>query len=147
MISVTGKLNKDAKSFQAGDSTGFSIGLGVQFYNRDTKEREWTNYRGVVFAKGGQVQFYEDVLKAGSIIELTGQQLQIKEYNDNHYLELIECKLGFVHASQQTQKQGFNQKTPPPQQQQGQFQKPEQDELKQDKPESGFDDFDDDIPF
>ena len=145
MISVTGKLNKPARTFQAGESTGFSVGIGEQFYNRETKEKEWTNYKAVIFAKGAQVQFYQDMLVEGAIIELKAQQVQIKEYNGNYYIEMIECRLGYIANPQQVPKQkSFNQKTPPPQQQ-GPFQKPEQD-----KPKSGFDDFDDfddGIPF
>ena len=67
-ISVTGKLNKAANQFQAKDSKGFGVRLGVQFYNRETKQKEWTNYEAVIFAKAGaQADFYQSSLVEGSI--------------------------------------------------------------------------------
>lgn len=39
---VTIKLNKPANVFQAGESTGFGIRGGVRYYDRETKQNEWT---------------------------------------------------------------------------------------------------------
>lgn len=39
---VTFKLNKDATQFNAGDSIGFGVRGGVQYYDRETKQKEWT---------------------------------------------------------------------------------------------------------
>ena len=33
---VTGKLNQAASIFQAGESTGFGLRIGVQYYDRET---------------------------------------------------------------------------------------------------------------
>ena len=52
-ITVTGKLNKTANQFVAGEGRGFGVRLGVQFYNRETQQKEWTNYEAAVFANIG----------------------------------------------------------------------------------------------
>lgn len=49
--SITVRLNKPAREFQAGENIGFNIRAGVQYYDRQTKKKEWTNYSAVVFAK------------------------------------------------------------------------------------------------
>lgn len=51
--SITVRLNKPAREFQAGENIGFNIRAGVQYYDRQTKKKEWTNYSAVVFAKPG----------------------------------------------------------------------------------------------
>lgn len=51
--SITVRLNKPAREFQAGGNIGFNIRTGVQYYDRQTKKKEWTNYSAVVFAKPG----------------------------------------------------------------------------------------------
>jgi len=66
---ITGKLNKTATQFQAGDSTGFGVRIGVKYYDRETKQSEWTNYECVIFAKAqAQIQFYQQALVEGSIL-------------------------------------------------------------------------------
>ena len=42
---ITGKLNKAATQFQAGESTGFGLRLGVKYYDRESKMEQWCNYR------------------------------------------------------------------------------------------------------
>lgn len=49
--SITVRLNKPAREFQGGENIGFNIRAGVQYYDRQTKKKEWTNYSAVVFAK------------------------------------------------------------------------------------------------
>ncbi|ELU4885415.1 hypothetical protein ACB689_005181, partial [Escherichia coli] len=51
--SITVRLNKPAREFQTGENIGFNIRAGVQYYDRQTKKKEWTNYSAVVFAKPG----------------------------------------------------------------------------------------------
>ena len=46
------KITKEPRTFQAGESTGFQLSLGSQYYDRKTKQKEWANYKAVVFAKG-----------------------------------------------------------------------------------------------
>lgn len=163
---VTGKLNKPATQFQSGDSTGFGIRLGVKFYDRETKADAYTNYEAVVFAKApAQVQFYQSALVEGAIVEVTGDKLKIRQFQGNNGLslsiELLDAKLGFVHAPQSAQQQqqrpapqqqqqpqqrqqpqqGFNQpRQAPPQGYQGQI--PQQQYNQQQVP-----DFDQDMPF
>lgn len=98
---ITGKLNKHAQIFPAGESTGFGIRLGVKFYNRDTKQEEWTNYQAVVFAKAAaQVQFYTQALVEGAIVEISGDKQRIRQFQGQNGLqlsiEILDAKLGFI---------------------------------------------------
>ena len=154
---VVGKLNKSASQFQAGEGLGFGLRLGVKFYDRETKSDQWTNFEAVVFAKApAQVQFYQSALVEGAIVEVTGDKLKIRQFQGNNGLslsiELLDAKLGFVHAPQSAQQrpapqqsqqrqqpqQGFNQpRQAPPQGYQGQV--PQQQQQ--------YADFDDSMPF
>ena len=126
---VTGKLNKPASQFQAGESTGFGFRIGVQYYDRETSQKEWTNYEAVIFAKApAQIKFYQDVLIEGAVIELTGQQIKIRKFEGTNglmlSLELIDAKLGYTFTDKQAapqaakQQQSAPQKRPVPQPQQ-----------------------------
>ena len=102
-ISITGKLNKAANQFQAGDSKGFGIRLGVKFYNRETKEQEYTNYEAVIFAgEGAQADFYTSALVEGSIVEVSGSGCQIKTFEGSNgpvnTISILDSKLGFVFS-------------------------------------------------
>ena len=133
-ISVTGKLNKAANQFQAGESKGFGVRVGVKFYNRETKAQEWTNYEAVVFAKAGaQSDFYESALVEGSVIEVSGSGGQIKTWESTngpvHSIAILDAKIGYVLTNDAPRS------IEAPQKQQPQQQQPS------DQP------FDDDIPF
>lgn len=139
---ITGKLNKAASQFQAGDSTGFGIRLGVKFYDRESKSDAWTNYEAVVFAKApAQVKFYQEMLVEGCIVEITGDKQKIRQFNGNNGLslsiELLDAKLGVLFGPQSSQ-----QGKPAPAQQPRQ-QAPAQQQAQG----SQVIDFDDDIPF
>ena len=102
-ISITGKLNKAANQFQAGDGKGFGIRLGVRFYNRETKEQEYTNYEAVIFAReGAQADFYTSALVEGSIVEVSGSGCQIKTFEGSNgavnTISILDSKLGFVFS-------------------------------------------------
>jgi hypothetical protein len=102
-ISVTGKLNKAAHQFDAGESKGFGVRIGVKFYNRETKSDEYTNYEAAVFARGDkQVSFYSSVLVAGAVVEVKGTGCQIKTFQgDNgpvNSIAILDSKLGYVFA-------------------------------------------------
>jgi single-stranded DNA-binding protein len=128
---IVGKLNADANTFQAGDSTGFGIRLGVKYRDPKTKQDDWTNYRAVIFAKSpGQIQFYQSALVAGSVIEVSADQLKIDSFEGQNgtmlSLEMINAKLGYVHSAsngQNAQQQAPQQQQQRPQQQQ---QRPQQ---------------------
>lgn len=125
-ITVTSKLNKAATQFQAGESTGFGLRLGVKFYDRETKSDQWTNYEAVVFAKApAQVQFYQQALVEGAIVEVSGEKCKIRQFQGNSGLslsiEILDAKLGAVFAPQGQAPQQRSQQAP---QQQRQSQRP-----------------------
>jgi len=103
---VTGKLNKHASIFQAGESTGFGIRLGVKYYARESKTEQWCNYEAVVFAKGAsQVQFYQQALIEGAIVEISGDKQRIRQFQGqnglNLSIEILDARLGVVYNLQQ----------------------------------------------
>ena len=107
---ITGKLNKAANQFQASESVGFNINVGVRYYDRETKSDQWTNYSAVIFAKApAQVQFYQQVLVDGAVVEVSGDKLKIRQFQGQNGLslsiELLDAKLGFVHAPQSSTNQ------------------------------------------
>ncbi|MCP4267998.1 MAG: hypothetical protein GY777_20910 [Candidatus Brocadiaceae bacterium] len=142
---ITGKLTKAANQFQAGESTGFGIRLGVKYRDPKTKQDEWTNYSAVIFAKApGQIQFYQSALVENSIVEVTCDQLKIDSFDGNNgpvlSIDMLNARLGYVYSQQQVsapqinnggfqqqapaqQSGGFQQQAP---QQQGGFQAPQQ---------------------
>jgi single-stranded DNA-binding protein len=117
-ITITGKLNKAANQFQAGESTGFGLRLGVQYYDRKTNAKEWTNYSCVIFAKNAnQIQFLQGALTEGAIVEVTAKQAKIEEYNGNHSIDLIDASLGYIGTTGQVQAapaQQYQQPAPQP---------------------------------
>ena len=107
---IVGKLNKSASIFQAGESTGFGVRLGVKYYDRETKQNEWTNYDCAIFAKQpSQIQFYQNALVEGSVIEVSGDALKIKSFDGQSgqqlSIEILNAKLGYVHTGQQAPQQ------------------------------------------
>ena len=107
---ITGKLNKDASEFAAGESTGFGIRLGVQYYDRETQQKEWTNFETAIFAKApAQINFYRDILREGAIVEVSCDQLKIKSFDGQNgtmlSLEMLNAKLGYAHNPNQQQNQ------------------------------------------
>jgi single-stranded DNA-binding protein len=126
---IVGKLNKNASIFQAGESTGFGIRLGVKYYDRETKQNEWTNYDCAIFAKQpSQIQFYQSALVEGSVIEVSGDALKIKSFDGQNgqqlSIEILNAKLGYVHTGQQApqQQDQYQQQQQQPQQQYNQQQ-------------------------
>lgn len=116
---ITGKLNKHAQIFPAGESTGFGIRVGVKYYNRETKQEEWTNYQAVLFAKApAQVQFYQQALIEGAIVEISGDKQRIKQFQSQNGLllsiEILDAKLGFISGGNPAQPAAEQNKAPPP---------------------------------
>jgi single-stranded DNA-binding protein len=172
---ITGKLNKAATTFQAGDSVGFGLRIGVQYYDRETKQKEWTNYEAVIFAKpGAQADFYASSLVEGSIVEVSGPTLKIKRFEGQNGLslsiEIVEAKVGYIGTAgtgqhKQQAQQGYSQQPaqntyapqqqhgyapapqqrPAPQPQQQQYQQTPQQQYQNGLPAG--DNWDDDIPF
>ncbi len=138
---ITGKLNKPANEFQAGESIGFGIRLGVQYYDRATKSKQWTNYSAVVFAKASaQIDYYRQVLQIGSVVELTATHEKIDVYEGqqgpSYTIELLNAQIGSVFATGDQ-----------PQQQQAQNAPRQQAPAAQPAPGGGYPDDDLDIPF
>jgi len=153
---ITGKLNKAATQFQAGESTGFGLRLGVKFYDRETKSDQWTNFEAVVFAKApAQVQFYQQALVEGAIVEVSGDKLKIRQFQGNSGLslsiEILDAKLGAVFAPQGQAPQQQRQQQAAPVQQPSQQPAPQQRQPQQNyQPQIGKPpvvEFDSDIPF
>jgi single-strand DNA-binding protein len=102
-VSVTGKLNKQPNEFQAGESTGFGIRLGQQYYDRNTQTKEWTNYECVIFAKAGpQLDFYRQTLVENAIICISGKEQKIKSFEGQNgvslSIEILNASLDNVFA-------------------------------------------------
>jgi len=130
--SITIKLNKPAREFQAGESVGFNVRGGVQYYDRKTEQKEWTNYSCVVFAKKqGQIDYYRNFLIGGAIVEVGGKQLKIDDYNGNITIEILDAWIGSINQS--VPRVAAQQQAQPQQQ--------------VTKVENSNDNFDDDIPF
>ncbi len=166
---ITGKLNKDASEFAAGESTGFGIRLGVQYYDRETQQKEWTNYESAIFAKApAQINFYREILREGAVIEVSCDQLKIKSFDGQNgtmlSLEMLNAKLGYAHNPAQQQGQpaqnmqqpaqgGYAQQPQKPMQQpnQGYAQQsggaPQQRPVQQPNQQPQAGNFSDDIPF
>jgi single-strand DNA-binding protein len=159
---VTGKLNKSAQQFQAGESVGFGIRIGVQYYDRVSKNKEWTNYKAVIFAKAqGQINFLQDNLIEGAIVEITGDRQKIEVYDgDNgtvYSIEILDAKLGYVssgggNAQQSPQYSNMNAPAPAhsgaaPSRPNASAPRAAQSHSRQPDSIPGLDDFDDDLPF
>lgn len=128
-VSITGKLNKAANEFSAGESIGFGLRLGQQYYDRETKQKEWTNYSCVVFAKAGpQADFYHSSLVEGSIVAIRGGVQKIDSFEGNNgtvlSIEILNATIENVYTMGQSaapaqqpqpqpQPQGFNQAPAP----------------------------------
>ena len=161
---ITAKLNRPASIFQAGDSTGFGLRLGVQYYDRETKQKEWTNYEVAIFAKApAQVDFYTQALIEGAVVEISAKSEKIKQFQGQNGLslsiELIDASVGYIHTGQQPQQpqaQQSYQQQAPQNTNQGQYQQqqpaPQQGGYQQQpapqiNPQAPVVDFRDDIPF
>ena len=101
---VTSKLNQNAKMHQldSGDAM-FFVSLSEKVYNRDTKQNDWTNYDAALYAKQGQIQFYQSALIQGSVVSVTGKTAKIEIYqkrdgSQGAKIVLNDCSLDFVHS-------------------------------------------------
>lgn len=160
---VTFKLNKDATQFQAGESIGFGIRGGVKYYDRQTKQDAYTNFEACIFAKQQrQIEFYQSALVAGSIVEVTGQKLAIKQFQGNNGLslsiELLDASIGFIgtavapQSQGQQQQQGYQQQQQRPQQNgyaqaSSGMQRQQQQQPQQQMQQGGYQPYDEAPPF
>ncbi|EBX9284909.1 hypothetical protein DT187_07500 [Salmonella enterica subsp. enterica serovar Brunei] len=106
--SITVRLNKAAREFKAGENIGFNIRAGVQYYDRQSKQKEWTNYSAAVFANpGAQADYYRNVLVEGGIVEITGENIKVDVYQGQNgqsiTLELLNARIGFANSGNNQQ--------------------------------------------
>lgn len=140
---VTGKLNKPANTFQAGESTGFNVRIGVKYRDRKTGQDEWTNYSAVIFAKSpNQISFYQSALVEGAVVEVSAQQLKIDNYEGQNgviqSIEMINAQLGYVfNPNQQAPQQQYNNAPQQNAPQGGYNQAPQQGGYQQQAPQQG----------
>lgn len=135
------KITKEPRTFHAGESTGFQLSLGSQYYDRKAKQKEWTNYKAVVFAKGNQLGFYQQALVVGTIVELSADDLKIDNYNPEYLsIELIDARVGGIFTGDAPQHQ-YN----APQQQP--MRQPQQQKYNEPQQQQGGDPYCDNIPF
>lgn len=154
MHAITGKLTKPAHQFQAGESVGFGIRLGVKYRDPKTKQDEWTNYQAAIFAKSpNQIAFYQSALVEGAIVTVTAEQLKIDSYEGQQgtllSIDMLNARLSYVfNPNQAQQPQAMQQQPMQPQyvNQQGQSLNPQQVQAQQQAYANGGG-FGDDIPF
>ena len=108
MHAITGKLTKAAHQFQAGESVGFGIRLGVKYRDPKTKQDEWTNYQAAIFAKSpNQIAFYQSALVEGAIVTVTADQLKIDSYEGQQgtllSIDMLNARLSYVFNPNQGQ--------------------------------------------
>ena len=113
---ITARLNKPAREFQAGENIGFNIRFGERYYDRKAGKNEWTNYSAVVFAKEGkQADYYRNVLIEGAIVEVSSESLRIDIYDGQNgqsiTLDMVNARIGFASSGQPTANQSAH--TPP----------------------------------
>lgn len=115
MHTVTGKLNKPAREFDAGNSKGFSFALGQKYYDFKTKQQEWSNYKVVIFASNSkQIDFYRASLVEGTVVEVGAKAVKLDSYEGNqgtrHFMELVGAEIQGVYSNDghQPQQQAGN---------------------------------------
>ena len=128
---ITGKLNKPASMFQAGESTGFGVRLGVKYYDRDTKADAWTNYSAALFSKNpNQIQYLQQVLVEGAVVSISGESIKVEQYQGQNglqiTLDLQNAKLEYAFNPQGQQQPQQSYQQPAYQQQQYAPQQPAQ---------------------
>lgn len=103
-VTVTINLNQPANFFSAGDATGVSLRGGVKYFDRDAKKELFTNYEAVIFSNNQkQVDFYQSALVKGAIVEISGHNQRIKQFNGQNgivlSIEILDAKLGLIAQS------------------------------------------------
>ena len=99
---VTAKLNKPARRFDNQAGSTFFVSLGEKNYDFKEKSNKWTNYDAALFAKDGQVDFYESVLIEGAIVTVSGSGIIVDASNPDYPPKLViqDSKLSFVSDGQ-----------------------------------------------
>jgi single-strand DNA-binding protein len=120
---ITGKLNKAAREFQAGAYTGFGVNVGKQYYDTDTKSKQWCNYEAAFFVNNdnnqAKMDFMRLVLIEGAVIEIAAKSEKPKLFEGTNgpvlSIQLLECDLGYVFNGQQSNQSAPAQQNAPSQ--------------------------------
>jgi len=134
---VTGKLNKDARTHAGQNGTTFFVSIGEKNFDFKTKQSVWTNYEAAIFAKDNQAQFYQNALVAGSVISVSGGGIIAASDEYGIKLAIQDARLEYVNTPDST----------PAPQQRSQAQQAPQEPRANMPPPPDMDAFDDDIPF
>lgn len=129
-----------------GQSCLFIVELSEVIKDYKTGEKTYTNYSAALFAKGGQIDFYNTALVEGNFIVVTGDKIKIKVSECGQYtkLELENARLEnskyIENGTQQQQPGGFAQQQAPQQQMQQapQQQYAPQQQMQQQAPQQQF---------
>ena len=108
---------------QDGQSTMFIIELSEVIKDRQTGEKQYTNYSAAIFAKSpAQISHYQSTLVEGNFVVVNGEKLKVdvSDSNGKQYikLQLENAKLegsGYIANNQQSapqQQGGFQQQAP-----------------------------------
>ena len=114
---VTAKLNKAARKFDNQSGSTFFVSLGEKNYDFKDKANKWTNYDAALFAKDGQISFYQGALVEGAIVTVSGSGIIVDDSNKDYPPKLIlqDAKLNFIsdgQASAPSQRQQQAQQAP-----------------------------------
>lgn len=130
---------------QDGQSTMFIVELSEMVKDRQTGEKNYTNYSAAIFAKSqAQIDYYNTSLVEGNFIVVNCEKLKVdvSESNGKQYIKLqmegarlegakyIESNQGYQQQPQQ-QNQDFQQSAPQQQAPQQQYQAPQQPQQNQ----------------
>lgn len=90
---------------EGGASKLFIVELSEMIKDYQTGEKTYTNYKASIFAKGGQIDYYNSVLVEGNFIVVSGEKLKIDVSSCGQYtkLNIENARLenaGYISAGQ-----------------------------------------------
>lgn len=101
---------------QDGASKLFIVELSEVMKDYQTGEKVYTNYKASLFAKGGQIDYYNSVLVEGNFIVVNAEKLKVEVSDCGQYTKLSMENARLENAGYVAQSQNNNQA---PQQNQG----------------------------
>lgn len=119
---IQGKLAFDARESKSNEHTLFNFRIGVKYYDYNERVNKWTNYQITIFAKGGQVDFYRDVLKRGNLAVVSCEKLKAcfgltEDQKQYSYIECLNAKLDGAYQLAEFEPPADQMAPPPPPQQ------------------------------
>jgi single-strand DNA-binding protein len=154
MHTVPFKLNDNAHEFQAGEYTGFGIRTGVKYQDRN-KQDQWTNYKAAIFAKSpAQIDFYRANLIKGALVVVTSEKQEVEIFTKQSgetiaAIKLINPNVVAVKTDRapDAAQQAYNKGQQQDYRGHAGSNQPNPTTTPAQQAPSGFDSFDDDIPF